>query len=76
MDVIGVDGYYPLSPDITDPTVEDLVAFWNVIITKGVDNGVNGGYMNGSLHDLVVKWNKSMIFTEVGYCSGNCTLGI
>jgi hypothetical protein len=31
--------------------------------------------MQGGLRNLSQHWNKTIIFTEIGYCSGNCTMG-
>eukprot|EP01132_Coremiostelium_polycephalum_P002023 gene2023-2490_t len=75
VDIIGVDAYYPLAPNVTNPTLDDLVEFWQLIMYKGVNNGVNGGYMSRSLHNLSLTYNKPIVFTEIGYCSGNCTTG-
>eukprot|EP01133_Synstelium_polycarpum_P013313 gene13313-15652_t len=67
VDIIGVDAYYPMAPDIPNPTLADLVQYWKIIQNEGVDNGEE--QMTTSLHNLTVFWNKPMIFTELGYCS-------
>lgn len=56
VDYIGVNGYYPLS-DRPSPSVEDLKRAW-----------VEKGYV-GVLDRLAAKWNKPIIFTEIGYQS-------
>ncbi|EFA85383.1 hypothetical protein PPL_02386 [Heterostelium album PN500] len=73
VDIIGVDAYYPLCPETHNATLADMVNYWNVIMYQGVNNGEE--QMTSSLHNLTVFWNKPMIFTELGYCSGNCTTG-
>jgi len=55
LDVIGIDAYYPLITTSDHPTVEDLVKAWQPIIQK--------------LESYVKEYNKSILFTEVGYCS-------
>ena len=64
-----------MDPNVKNPTLEDLVKYWNLIIEDGVHNGVDGGYMTGGLKNMTTFWKKKMIFTEIGYCSGNCTTG-
>jgi len=69
VDVIGIDAHYPLVPDNTSPSVDDLMRAWTKIINTGAYN------MNGGLNSLANKWNKSIIFTEIGACSGQCPYG-
>lgn len=38
-------------------------------------NGINGCYMSGSLQNLTQAWNKPLVFTETGTCSGGCQAG-
>jgi hypothetical protein len=52
LDMIGVDAYYPLS-NSASPTVEELVKGWQPIAAK--------------LDDLSKRWNKPILFTEIGY---------
>lgn len=54
VDVIGVDGYYPLTRR-NDPTLAELRAAWRPIVTQ--------------LRDLARKWNRPVLLTEVGYQS-------
>jgi hypothetical protein len=58
VDYIGVDAYYPLT-DKNDPTVAELIAAWQPRIS--------------SLENLASVWNKSIIFTEIGYRSQDGT---
>ena len=60
VDIIGVDGYFPLT-NHADPTVAQLVAAWT-------DN-LNGFNPVAALQALQSKYNKPLIFTEVGYVS-------
>jgi hypothetical protein len=54
VDFIGVDAYYPLT-DKNDPTVAELNAAWLPHVT--------------TLASLASTWNKSILFTEIGYRS-------
>jgi hypothetical protein len=54
VDLIGVDAYQPLS-DENDPSVEDLVTAWSSYVDE--------------LADLSDRWNKPIVFTEIGYRS-------
>lgn len=54
MDLIGVDGYFPLLPDTT-PEVDSLVKAWSADKAK--------------LEDLYRRNNKPIVFTEWGYLS-------
>lgn len=42
---------------------------------EGVANGIDGWYMSTSLQNLSTFWKKPMIFTEIGFCSGDCIYG-
>lgn len=54
VDVIGVDGYYPLTQR-NDPTLAELRMAWKPIVSR--------------LGDLARKWNRPVLLTEVGYQS-------
>jgi len=69
VDFIGIDAFYPLIPFNPSPTVEDLVEEWDDVINKGIS------HMAVGLKNLTNAWNKSIIFTEIGYCSGQCPDG-
>ena len=60
MDIIGVDEYYVATNyqfvNGSYPTLDELKIYWQPIEQQ--------------LIDLSIKWNKSVIFTECGYCSG------
>lgn len=58
VDYIGVDAYYPLT-DKNDPTIAELKAAWQPRVS--------------SLATLASTWNKSIIFTEIGYRSQDGT---
>ena len=60
VDVIGVDGYFPLTGQ-ADPTVAQLVAAWS--------NNKNGFNALAALKQLQAQYNKPLIFTELGYVS-------
>ncbi len=60
VDIIGVDGYFPLTGH-ADPTVAELVAAWS--------NNLNGLNIVAALHTLQSTYNKPLIFTELGYVS-------
>ncbi len=54
VDYIGVDAYYPLTSK-DDPTVAELKTAWQPYVS--------------TLEALASTWNKSIIFTEIGYRS-------
>jgi len=56
VDMIGVDAYYYLLPDEQLPSVDDIIAAWQQAPLT-------------TLQQLHKTWNKTIIFTEVGYCS-------
>ena len=60
VDIIGVDGYFPLTNQ-TDPTLPALVAAWS--------NNKSGFNIVASLKNLATTYNKPLIFTELGYVS-------
>jgi len=64
VDIIGVDGYFPLT-NHADPTVVQLVSAW----TNAADN-VNGFNPEQGLKNLQSAYpSKPLIFTELGYTS-------
>ncbi|MBI5053433.1 MAG: hypothetical protein HZC38_03110 [Chloroflexi bacterium] len=56
LDAIGIDAYYSLTPG-NDPSLADLKAAWSPIADD--------------LEQLSQKWNRPIIFTEIGYRSVN-----
>jgi hypothetical protein len=60
VDIIGVDGYFPLTNQ-ADPTVAQLVAAWT--------NNKSGFNIVTALKNLQSTYNKPLIFTEIGYVS-------
>ena len=54
LDAVGVDAYYSLTQSY-NPTVEELVNAWQPTINM--------------LADLSTRWNRPVIFTEIGYQS-------
>lgn len=54
VDAIGVDAYYPLTPS-NHPTVAQLKAAWGPVVSR--------------LGQLSRKWDRSIVFTEIGYRS-------
>jgi hypothetical protein len=58
VDIIGVDGYFPLT-NHADPTIPQLVAAWT-------DN-LYGFNPVAALQNLQSTYNKPLIFTELGY---------
>jgi len=63
VDIIGLDGYVPLT-SLSDPTVAQLVAAW----TNAQDN-VNGFNPLAAFQNLQSAYDKPLIFTEIGYMS-------
>jgi len=55
VDTIGIDAYYSLLTINPKPTVSELVRAWQPIVIR--------------LANLSSKWNKQIVFGEVGYCS-------
>ena len=64
VDIIGVDGYFPLT-NHADPTVAELVAAWT--------NNKDGFNVVAALKSLQSTYNKPLIFTELGYVSATGT---
>ena len=62
VDIIGVDGYFPLTGQ-ADPTVAQLVAAWT--------NNKNGLNIVAALKALQSTYNKPLVFTELGYVSAS-----
>ncbi len=58
VDYIGVNAYYPLT-EKNDPTLDELKVAWTPYIT--------------TLANLASTWEKSILFTEIGYRSQNGT---
>lgn len=54
LDMIGIDAYYPLTRSAS-PSLDQLIASWQTTATK--------------LEALSKRWNKPILFTEVGYQS-------
>jgi hypothetical protein len=59
LDYVGIDAYFPLSFFDDEPTVEELKSAWT--------NHAN------VIEEWVLKVNKPVIFTEIGYRSGDGT---
>jgi len=55
IDIIGVDGYFELNVTAVTATVPELVQAWEPIIQE--------------LEVIKNKWNKTIMFTEIGYTS-------
>lgn len=69
VDYIGVNAFYPIAPDNTTATARNLYPLWQRIVDFGLPT------MKGGLKDLHWRWNKTILFTAVGYCSGACPEG-
>eukprot|EP01027_Heterolobosea_sp_BB2_P015665 GEZU01022415.1.p1 GENE.GEZU01022415.1~~GEZU01022415.1.p1 ORF type:complete len:309 (+),score=64.90 GEZU01022415.1:135-929(+) len=66
VDLIGVDAYYPLLPanetgGNKPPALEEIIRAWQPIVER--------------LQNLSLTFNRPVILTEVGYCSGSCQRG-
>jgi hypothetical protein len=55
MDIIGIDAYFVLITKSDRPAVDEIMQAWQVYVP-----GIEG---------LSTKWNKSIIFVEIGYTS-------
>jgi hypothetical protein len=64
VDLMGVDGYFPLTGQ-ADPSVAQLVAAWT--------NNKSGLNIVQALKNVQSQYNKPMIFTELGYVSATGT---
>jgi hypothetical protein len=63
VDIIGVDGYFPVATNSDDPTVAELVEAWN-----GTDASESGDFdIVTSLSGVASQHNKPLIFSEIGY---------
>jgi hypothetical protein len=60
VDIIGVDGYFPLTNQ-TDPSLAALIAAWT--------NNKSGFNIVSALKNLQSTYNKPLIFSEIGYVS-------
>jgi hypothetical protein len=60
VDILGVDGYFPLT-NHADPTIAELVSAWS--------NNVDGFNPLAALQNLQSTYQKPLIFTEIGYTS-------
>ena len=60
LDIIGVDGYFPLTNQ-TDPSLAALISAWT--------NNKSGFNIVSALKNLQSTYNKPLIFTEIGYVS-------
>ena len=60
VDIIGVDGYFPLTNQ-TDPSLSALVAAWT--------SNASGFNIVAALKNLQSTYNKPLIFSEIGYVS-------
>lgn len=55
LDIIGIDAYFPMAPTKEFPSYDDIAVSWDPIIEN--------------LNQLSRKYNKPIIFTEIGYTS-------
>ena len=69
VDVIGVDGYFGLT-DMNDPTIAQLEAAWTNSTSRVTGAGFNAV---AALKELNTRYNKPVVFTEVGYESSKGT---
>ena len=60
VDIIGVDGYFPLTNQ-NDPSLAALIAAWT--------NNKSGFNIVAALKNLQSTYNKPLIFSEIGYVS-------
>jgi hypothetical protein len=72
VDYIGIEAYYPVGGN--DASLEEVKNAWHRIIDFGI-YGEDDLHMHGGLKNLSQTWNKHIIFTGVGYCSGDCPKG-
>jgi hypothetical protein len=63
-----------LDENNTEPTLERLKKNWNKVIYESVPTPSTIRSIGG-LFNLTKKWNKPIIFTELGFCSGACPTG-
>lgn len=56
LDYIGISAYYPLAGEQNNPSVEALTGAWDY-------------WNNSQIRALHEKWNKPIVFTEIGYTS-------
>eukprot|EP01016_Furgasonia_blochmanni_P020072 TRINITY_DN2237_c0_g2_i1.p1 TRINITY_DN2237_c0_g2~~TRINITY_DN2237_c0_g2_i1.p1 ORF type:complete len:408 (-),score=62.56 TRINITY_DN2237_c0_g2_i1:167-1390(-) len=58
VDIIGIDAYYPIVPDNASATLDDYMSAWELYFPRFVN--------------LTKTFNRPLIFSEIGYCSGVC----
>jgi Ca2+-binding RTX toxin-like protein len=68
LDVIGIDGYFPLSVDDKTPTVAELKFSWMHPSANDYIQDLLGGLSPVEyLRDLSEQYGKKVMFTEIGY---------
>jgi len=55
LDLIGIDAYFPLQTQSDEPSIEEIMEAWQVYVP--------------AVENLSLKWNKSIVFVEIGYSS-------
>lgn len=58
MDFIGIDAYYNYDAGLVNPTLDELLNAYQAVVNR--------------LESLANKWQKKVVLTELGYCSGKC----
>jgi len=58
VDQIGIDAYYPLLDNVSNPTMQELIKAWEPAVERG--------------RNLTSYWKRPLAYTEIGYCSGGC----
>lgn len=60
---------YPIARNDSQATLKQTTQEWKTIIHEGISG------MRCGLEQLAAEHNMTIIFTEVGYCSGDCPTG-
>ena len=68
IDVIGIDGYFPLAASDKVPTAAELKLSWtHASAVDYVDDVLGGVSPVEFLHNLSVQYDKKVMFTEIGF---------
>jgi hypothetical protein len=68
LDIIGIDGYFPLSLKDESPSVSELKFSWmHPSTNEGISDKLGGLSPVDFLHDLSEQYGKKVMFTEIGF---------
>jgi len=66
VDIVGIDAYFPLAANGANPTVDEIIARWSSY-PEGPANSRN---IIAGIAAVQQRFNRPVVFTEIGYRSG------